>query len=117
MPTKANMHKLSLGVVIIIAMVAVLLPVCMSVGCDMGATGMGDSSMLGFNAICIDMSTGLAPAATAPGSPQTLILTLVAALGMVLVLFSPPLTMRPVRAVAEDPPPPPEDPRGVRLII
>ena len=117
MPTAAYKHKLSIGVVTIIAMVAVLLPACMAVGCGMGASGMAGSTMLGFNAACAKTMTSVAQAAIAPGSPQTLLLTLFAALAMVLVLFAPPLTMRPVRAVAEDPPPPPENPRGVRLII
>ena len=117
MPTSAFKRKLSIGVVTIFTMVAVLLPACMAVGCGTGAFGMAGSTMLGFNAACSQTMASVAQAAIVPGSPQTLLLTLVAALAMVRVLFAPPLTMRPVRAVAEDPPPPPEDPRGVRLII
>ena len=117
MPTSANMHKLSLGLVIIIAMVAALLPACMAIACGTQMTGMPGSTGLGFTSQCAGTMTSGALAAISPGSPQTFILTLVAALGVVLVLVSPPLAMRPLRAVAEDPPPPPEDPRGVRLII
>ena len=111
------MQKFSIGVVTIMAMVAVLLPACMAVGCSMGLSGMAGSKMLGLTSACAKTVTSVAQAAVAPGSQQSLILTLVAALGMVVVFFAPPLVMRPVRAVAEDPPPKPEDPRGVRLII
>lgn len=117
MPAHANMRKLSMGPVIAIAMVAVLLPLCMAVDCGMGAGGMHHSSMLGFASDCSSPMALAAPAAIAPGSPQSLILLLVAAFGGALALTSPPLAVRFVRAAAVDPPPPPEDPRGVRLII
>lgn len=117
MPAAANMRKLSMGAVIIIAMVAVLLPLCMVVECGMSASEMARASALGLGETCVKAVTGGAQAAIAPGSPQSLILTLVAALGMALVFAFPPLTMRPLRAMAKDPPAPPEDPRGVRLII
>jgi len=120
-PTAANIRRVSIGVLTIIAIVAVLLPVCMAMGCNMGSGMAGGSMaggpMAGFNAECASTMTSLAQAAIAPGSQLTFLLTLVAALGMAFVLFSPPLTMRLVPIVAEEPPPPPEDPRGVRLII
>jgi len=115
--TTANIRRISIGVLTIVAMVAVLLPVCMAIGCDMGSTGMAGGPMSGFTTQCASTMTSLAQAAIAPGSQLTLLLTLVAALGMVFVLYSPSLTMRLVPIVAEDPPPPPDDPRGVRLII
>ena len=111
------MRKLSMGVVIIIAMVAVLLPACMAVGCGMNTMSMTGSSVLGFNSGCTATMTSVVQVATAPGSPQSLILLLVAAFGAASVLASPLLATRLVRIVAEEPPPPPEDPRGVRLII
>jgi hypothetical protein len=106
-----------MGVVIIIAMVAVLLPMCMAFGCGMSPMAMMGSSTLGFSSDCGNTMTSVAQAATAPGSPQSLIMLLVAAFGLAFVLASPPLSARLVRVVAEEPPPPPEDPRGVRLII
>lgn len=120
MPATADIRKFSLGMVVIIAMITVLLPLCMAVACDMGTSGMSGmtgSSVLGFNAECVSAITGGAQAAIAPGSQQSLILTLVAALAVMFVLAIPPVTMRSILAVAEDPPAPPEDPRGVRLII
>ena len=106
-----------MGVVIILAMVAVLLPLCMAVGCGMSPMGMAGSSMLGFSSECTDAMVTTAQLATAPGSPQSLILLLVAAFAGAFVLASPPLSARLVRVVAESPPAPPDDPRGVRLII
>jgi hypothetical protein len=106
-----------MGVVIIIAMVAVLLPVCMAVSCGMSPMSMMGTSMLGFSSDCGSTMTSAVQAAIAPGSPQSLILMLVAAFGVASVLASPRLSTRLVRAVAEDPHAPPDDPRGVRLII
>jgi ABC-type spermidine/putrescine transport system permease subunit II len=106
-----------MAMVIIIAMVAVLLPLCMMVGCDMSASQMLGSSTLGFSNACVSTMTSNAQAAIAPGNLQSLILTLVAALGAVFILTTPQFTMRLVRVVAEDPPPPPEDPRGARFLV
>jgi len=116
-PATVNIRRFAQTMVIIFAMVAVLLPLCMAVGCGMGSMSMDGSSMLGFSSDCVKVMTSGAEAATAPGSPQSLILLLVAAFGLAFAIASPPLSSRLVRVVAEEPPPPPEDPRGVRLII
>ena len=117
MPANADIRKLSVGMVIIMAMIAVLLPLCMALSCGMGMGQVMGSSTLGLSADCFTTITGGAQAAITPGNQQSLILTLVAALAVALVVVFPPLTMRPLRAVAEVPPDPPDDPRGVRLII
>jgi hypothetical protein len=96
--------------VIIFAMVAVLLPLCMMVGCDMSASQMLGSSTLGFGKACTTTVTSSAQAAIAPNNLQSLILTLVAAIGAAFVLTAPQSSMRLVRAVAEDP-------RGARFIV
>jgi len=116
-PATANIRRVSLAMVIIIAMVAVLLPLCMAIGCEMTPMGIMGSSTLGFSSDCTDAMTSVAQAAVAPGSPQSLILLLVAAFGLAFALAAPSPVVRLVRVAAEDPPPPPEDPRGVRLII
>ena len=118
MPATTDIRRLSQTMVVIIAMVAVLLPLCMAVRCGRGSRGlMGHSSMLGFSSECVDVMSSGAEAAIAPGSPQSLILLLVAAFGLAFVLAAPSPAVRLVRVVAEDPPAPPEDPRGVRLIV
>jgi len=116
-PANADIRKFSVGMLIIIAMIAVLLPLCMAISCDMGMGEVMGSSTLGLSAECITTVTGGAQAAITPGNQQSLILTLVAALAVALVIAFPPLTMTPLRALAEVPPDPPDDPRGVRLII
>lgn len=116
-PTTANIDRVSLTMVIIISVVAVLLPLCMAIGCDMATMGMTGSSTLGFSSKCADVMASGAQAAIAPGSPQSLIMLLVAAFCMAFVLAAPQPIRRFLRVVAEDPPAPPEDPRGVRLII
>jgi ABC-type spermidine/putrescine transport system permease subunit II len=103
--------------VIIIAMVAVLLPLCMMVGCGMSTTQMLGSSMLGFSSACATTMTSNAEAAIAPANLQSLILTLVAALGAVFVFATPRHSTRLIRVLAEDPPAPPEDPLGARFIV
>ena len=113
----ADMRKVSMAMVIIIAMVAVLLPLCMMVGCGMSTSQMLGSPILGFSSACATTMTSNAQAAIAPGNLQSLILTLVAALGVVFVLTTPQFTMRLIRVGAEDPPPPPEDPRGARFLV
>ena len=117
MPATANIRKVSLVMVIIIGMVAVLLPLCMMAECGMSASEMLTAPGFGFSKACVTNMTSSAQAAIEAGTQQSLILTLVAALGVALVVMFPPLTMRPLRAVAEDPPTPPADPRGARLII
>jgi hypothetical protein len=116
----ANIRKVSLIMVIIVSMVAVLLPLCVMLECGMSSPSamLGHhGAAVGFSAACVTAMTDAAQPAILGGNQQSLILTLVAVLGIAAVLVQPPLAMRPLRAAAEDPPPPPEDPRGARLII
>jgi ABC-type spermidine/putrescine transport system permease subunit II len=106
-----------MAMVIIFAMVSVLLPLCMMVGCGMSTSEMLGSSMLGFSSQCATTMTSTAEAAIAPANLQSLILTLVAALGVVFVLAAPQQSTRLIRVLAEDPPAPPEDPLGARFIV
>lgn len=117
MPTTANIRRVSLSMAIVIAMITVLLPLCMMVECGMSAGEMVSTPGLGFSSQCKTTMTSVAQAAVDPGNPFSLIVLLFAAFAGALALTTPPLSMRLVRTVAEDPPAPPEDPRGVRLII
>ncbi|MDO8986820.1 MAG: hypothetical protein Q7V14_01155 [Coriobacteriia bacterium] len=117
MPALDNIRRISAAMVIIIAMVAVLLPLCMMVGCGMGFSEMMDAPAFGVGAACVNAMGSSAQAALAAGNPQSLILLLVAVLGATLVLFAPSLSVRPSYAVAKCPPDAPRDPLGVRLIV
>ena len=113
-----DMRKVSIAMVIILAMVAVLLPLCVMIGCGMD-TGhmMGSHTGFGFTDACTNAAGDAAQAAIAPGNLQTLIMTLVVALGLVFSLALPQPSAHLVRIVAEEPPPPPEDPLGARFIV
>lgn len=117
MPALADIRKVSLATVIILAMVTVLLPLCMMIGCGMGFTEMMGSPVLGLSSSCVNTMTTGAQVAISSGSPLSLILLMLAVVGGALLLLAPSLDVRPLRAVADNPPDPPADPRGVRLII
>ena len=113
-----DMRKISMTMVIIFAMVAVLLPLCVMLGCGMDLSHMmGSHTGFSFSDACTSAAGSVAQAAIAPGNLQTLIMTLVVALGLVFALALPQPSMRLVRVVAEEPPPPPEDPLGARFIV
>ncbi len=117
MPTVANTRRFSAATVIIFAMITVLLPLCMMVGCGMTFGEMASAPALGLSSACLNTMVDGPLAAINPGSPMSFILLLVAVLGVVFVLAAPGLALRPLCAAAESPPAPPLDPRGVRLIV
>lgn len=113
-----DMRKVSIAMVIIFSMVAVLLPLCVMLGCGMNMSHMlGSHTGFGFTDACTSAAGSVAQVAIAPGNLQTLIMTLVVALGLVFALALPQQSTRLVRVVAEEPPPPPEDPLGARFIV
>jgi len=113
-----NIRKVSIVTVTIFALVAVLLPLCAMLECGMSPVEMGSHHIgLGFSSTCVTTTTSVAQAAIAPGNLQTLIMTLVVALGLAFALALPDQSTGLVRVLAEEPPPPPEDPRGARFIV
>jgi hypothetical protein len=61
--------------------------------------------------------TNSAPTAVVPSGADALVLALISAVVAALVLMRPPVVVRTVRVRDADPPPPPADPRGERLLI
>lgn len=104
--------------VMIIAMVAIALPLCQMVVCEMPVGTMSHHGGLSFGSDC-DLGTLTSPATTGivPSGAQSLIFSLALLMGVAIMTVFPPRHVSLVRVVAEDPPAPPEDPRGVRLII
>ena len=113
-----NMRKLSLTMVLIVGLIAVAIPVCQMIGCTMSSGMMPFSSMPMFGGACDGTTmTNTAPVGTLPPNAQSMILALAALLGAAIMVLSPPAVSSRMLVVAEDPPDPPEDPRGVRLIL
>ncbi len=118
MPTRIDTRKVSLTMAIVVAMIAVALPLCQMVGCDMLASAMGQSTGTAAHRIC-NLGSMAAPGSVGvvPTGSESLIFSLAALIGVAIMIVSPPRQLQLVRASGQDPPPPPEDPRGVRLII
>jgi hypothetical protein len=119
MPARMDIRRVSLTMAIVVAMISIALPLCQAIVCDMGMGSMSSSHMgTGFSGACdLGVMTSTAPAGVVPPGSQSLLLSLAMFVVMALVTVFPPRQLRLIRAVAEDPPAPPEDPRGVRLII
>jgi len=117
----ANIHRVALPLVIAMAIVAIAIPTCRMINCDMDM-GKGMPFMprgLGiFNPACAgEWVTSTGPSAIVPSGVQSLLLTLIAAVVAVVALFAPQFTARPVFAFSAQPPPPPESPRGERFRV
>ena len=121
MTFRTNMRKLTLPLILVVAVVAVIIPACQMVGCTgsmrylpliTDVTSFTNPSSCGGTFV-FDKT----PTAIVPAGADSLTLTLVAALGVAAVLFAPRVEARPVRIVRIEPPPPPEDPRGERFLV
>ncbi len=116
----AHMRKLVMPLAIVVALVAIAVPTCTMIGCDMS---MGAMPFVPFSGPRVtsdcpgEWAYFTAPASTLPAVSYSILLTLVAAIVAALVLFAPQMTSRPVLARVSNPPPPPEDPRGERFRV
>jgi len=114
------MRKALLPLAIVVAIVAVAVPTCRMVGCDMDMGAMRFVPMQGVHLTAPCPGTwelSSAPAGTVPNGGGSLLLTFIAALAAVVVLFSPQVVSRPVLARVSNPPPPPDDPLGARFRV
>jgi len=105
---------------VIVALVAVVIPTCVMVGCTMsgGRMFVPFGSETTISAPCGGSYIfNSSPLGTIPSGIDALILSFVAALAATLVLFAPQPMVQPVRLARDGPPPPPEDPGDVRLLI
>lgn len=118
MPDRVNIRRLSVTMIIIMAMIAVALPLCQMIDCNMLMGTMSHHMGASLSRACdFASSTTAGPIGVVPPGSESLLLSLAALLGVAFVVLHPPREVRLVRVIAEDPPPPPEDPRGARLII
>ena len=106
---------------IVVAIVAIAVPTCRMVNCDMGDMGampLVPHSGPHISAMCLGQwEISASPTGIVPTGSNPLILGLVAALAAAVIVFAPQRSTRFVYAFAGDPPPPPQDPRGERFRV
>ena len=116
----ANNRRVAIALVVMMAVVAIAIPTITMVGCDMGMGGGMPFMPSGtgiYNGCAGEWATTTGPAGVLPNGAENLLLALSVAIVAVAVTFSPPQTVMPVRIMADEPPPPPEDPLGQRTRI
>lgn len=117
----ASMRRMLLPLAIVVAIVAIAVPTCRMVGCDMadmGAMAFAPFSGSHVSADCPSQwELFTTPASILPSGSDPLLLTLAAALFAAFVLYAPQLVALRVLARVSNPPPPPEEPRGERFRV
>lgn len=108
--------------VVAIVLVAVAIPMCEMVGCDMGMCGgmMPFSTHPGpvFGGDCSgSWLVGAAQVGVLPTNVLSMLVALLAALGAAVLMFSPKVAVRPIRIAQANAPPPPIEPRGERYTL
>jgi hypothetical protein len=117
----AHIRRFLLPLAIVVAIVAIAIPTCRMVGCDMGDMGamaMGSHSGTGVAPMCPgqwEFSTS--PSGIVPNGTDPLVLGFMAALAVAVVLIAPQRMSRPALVYMGEPPPPPDDPWGERFRV
>ena len=114
-------RKALVAIAIVVAFVAVVVPTCRMVGCqmEMGYMGFmhpGDTAGL-FSDCGGTWSLSDTPVGIIPASIDALVLALFAAISAVVAMLRPQMVAHPVRIVDAAPPPPPEEPLGARFRV
>lgn len=119
MSSLVHTRKAMIAFAIVIAFVAVVVPTCRMVGCSMsvGSTmPWGHQPMAGLFGDCGGQYVvNGTPAAVVPSGADSLTVALLAAVVAALALLSPRIASRPALIPDATPPPPPEEPRGMRF--
>jgi len=118
---RINMNRVLLPLAIMVAMVAIVLPTCQMIGCDMGSMkampfmpdGGAYSDCPGQWVLNTSHAAGIVPS----GADSLTMTFLIAVLAVGVVLFAPQASRRPVVAYTGDPPPPLEDSFGARFRV
>ena len=118
MPARIDIRRISLTMALIVAMMTVIVPLCQMVDCSMSSGAMSHSAGAILSSNCdIGSTADTRVSSVAPVSSESLTSSHVALAEATLVIALPPRQLRFLRTAAEVPPTPPDDPRGVRLII
>ena len=115
-------RRMLLAVMLVIVVIAVAIPTCEMIGCDMGMCGgmMGISTTPGpsfGNACGGTWLSSSSVAGTMPAEFLSILLVLIAAMAASVMAFSPRVAFRMARLVEANGPPPPLEPRGERFIL
>jgi hypothetical protein len=116
----AHMRRLLLPIAIVVAIVAIAVPTCRMVGCDMDMGAMRFIPHNGphFSSMCPGQwEFSSAPTGILPTGSDPLVLGFAALAVAAFVLVAPRRMARPLFAYAGSPPPPPEDPLGARFRV
>ena len=110
-----------LPLAIVVAIVAIAVPTCRMVGCDMGAMGampLVPHDGPHVSSMCLGQwEFSSAPTGIVPTGSDPLIMSIFAALAAAVILLAPQRATRFEFAYVGDPPPPPQDPRGERFRV
>lgn len=114
-----NSRRAMLAVAVVIAFVAIVVPTCQMIGCSMsGSMAWGNFQGTGFFGDCGgEYVINSSPSAVVPSGLTTLLLGLVGMLFAGALMMNSQTSVVRIESHPSDPPPPPEDPRGVRLLI
>ena len=121
MSALANMRRFVLPLAIVVAIVAIAIPTCRMVGCDMGDMGamaFVPHSGPSASSMCPGQwEFSSSPAGIVPTGGDPIALGFLAALVAAIVLSVPQRTGRLALAYVGDSPPPPQSPRGERFRV
>jgi hypothetical protein len=119
---RSDKSKTLLAVMLVIAVLAVAIPTCQMIGCNMGMAGgmmrISTNPGLSLGAPCD--GTWVSSESVIGVLPSNFLSTLVvllAVLGMAVLMFSPKLVSRPIYLAEANAPPPPLEPRGERYLL
>ena len=115
-------RKAMLAVMLVIAVIAVAIPTCEMLGCNMDMSGgmMRITTIPGptLGNVCGGIwVTSNSVAGVMPAELLNLLLLLIAAFAFALMAFSPRVEFRLARVSDANAPPPPFEPRGERFIV
>jgi hypothetical protein len=119
---RSDKSKMMLSAMMVIVVLAVAIPTCQMIGCNMGMVGgmMRISTHPGptFSAPCdgtwVSSATQIG---IVPSNFFAALVALVAVLAMAKMMFSPTMAARPLYIADSNAPPPPVEPRGERYLL
>lgn len=121
--SRSNMNRFALTLAIMMALVAIAIPTCQMVGCDMGLMPNGAMPFMPDGGAYTDcpgewvVNSG-GQSGIIPSGMNSMILTLLVGI-VALAVFTraPRMQISHVRDYRVDPPPPPQDPLGMRFRV